>query len=90
MSTQHRPRPSPYSADNCTIGRAMEILGERWTFLVVREVFNGIRRFDDMRRAHRDPPPGADQPARACSSTRASCAGSPTRSRASAPATSTA
>jgi DNA-binding HxlR family transcriptional regulator len=38
-----------YSADNCTVGRTMAILGERWTFLVVREVFNGIRRFDDMR-----------------------------------------
>ncbi len=45
--------PAPalaYSTDNCTIGRAMEILGERWTFVVLREVFNGIRRFDDMRR----------------------------------------
>ena len=28
----------------------MEVLGERWTFVVLREVFNGIRRFDDMRR----------------------------------------
>ena len=35
--------------ENCTIGRAMEILGERWTLVVLREVFNGIRRFDDMR-----------------------------------------
>jgi DNA-binding HxlR family transcriptional regulator len=38
-----------YSADNCTVGRTMAILGERWTFVVIREVFNGIRRFDDMR-----------------------------------------
>jgi DNA-binding HxlR family transcriptional regulator len=37
-----------YSVDNCTIGRAMAILGERWTLVVLREVFNGIRRFDDM------------------------------------------
>ena len=28
----------------------MGILGERWTFVVLREVFNGVRRFDDMRR----------------------------------------
>ena len=28
----------------------MAVLGERWTFVVVREVANGIRRFDDMRR----------------------------------------
>jgi DNA-binding HxlR family transcriptional regulator len=47
------PTPSPalaFSTENCTIGRAMEVLGERWTFVVLREVFNGIRRFDDMRR----------------------------------------
>jgi DNA-binding HxlR family transcriptional regulator len=35
--------------DNCTIGRAMAILGEKWTVVVLREVFNGVRRFDDMR-----------------------------------------
>ena len=28
----------------------MEVLGERWTMVVLREVFNGVRRFDDMRR----------------------------------------
>ena len=27
----------------------MDILGEKWTVVVLREVFNGIRRFDDMR-----------------------------------------
>ena len=44
------PTALAYSTDNCTIGRAMAVLGERWTFVVVREVANGIRRFDDMRR----------------------------------------
>ncbi|MFS3127784.1 winged helix-turn-helix transcriptional regulator [Nocardioides sp. Bht2] len=43
------PAALTYSADNCTIGRTMAILGERWTFVVVREIFNGVRRFDDMR-----------------------------------------
>jgi DNA-binding HxlR family transcriptional regulator len=38
-----------WSVDNCTIARAMEILGERWSVVVLREVFSGIRRFDDMR-----------------------------------------
>jgi DNA-binding HxlR family transcriptional regulator len=28
----------------------MAILGERWTFVVLREVCNGVRRFDDIRR----------------------------------------
>jgi DNA-binding HxlR family transcriptional regulator len=44
------PPALSFSTDNCTIGRAMAVLGERWTFVVVREVANGIRRFDDMRR----------------------------------------
>ncbi|HEY6592504.1 MAG TPA: helix-turn-helix domain-containing protein [Asanoa sp.] len=44
-----RPAALDWSIDNCTVARAMEILGERWTLVVLREVFNGIRRFDDMR-----------------------------------------
>jgi DNA-binding HxlR family transcriptional regulator len=44
-----RPAALDYSIDNCTIARAMEILGEKWTLVVMREVFHGIRRFDDMR-----------------------------------------
>lgn len=48
-TTQERPSALAYSAENCTVGRAMAVLGERWTFVVAREVFNGIRRFEDMR-----------------------------------------
>jgi DNA-binding HxlR family transcriptional regulator len=44
------PAALAFSTENCTVGRAMDILGERWTFVVLREVFNGVRRFDDMRR----------------------------------------
>jgi DNA-binding HxlR family transcriptional regulator len=44
------PAALAYSTDNCTVGRAMEVLGERSTFLVLREVINGVRRFEDMRR----------------------------------------
>ena len=44
------PPALAFATDNCTIGRAMEVLGERWTLVVLREVFNGVRRFDDMRR----------------------------------------
>jgi DNA-binding HxlR family transcriptional regulator len=39
-----------YDTANCTIGAALGMVGEKWTFLVLREVFNGIRRFDDMQR----------------------------------------
>jgi DNA-binding HxlR family transcriptional regulator len=48
-TVDERPPALAYSAENCTIGRAMAVLGERWTFVVLREVFNGIRRFEDMR-----------------------------------------
>ncbi len=39
-----------YDPANCAIGAAVGIIGERPTFLVLREVFNGVRRFDDMQR----------------------------------------
>ncbi len=44
------PAALAWSVDNCTLGRAMAILGERWTVVVLREVFLGVRRFDDIRR----------------------------------------
>jgi DNA-binding HxlR family transcriptional regulator len=50
VSPDTTPPALAWSTDNCTVGRAMEILGERWTFVVLREVFNGVRRFEDMRR----------------------------------------
>ena len=43
-----RPTALDWSADNCSIGRTLDILGDRWSFIVLREVFQGIRRFDDL------------------------------------------
>ncbi len=34
----------------CSIARALELLGERWTLLVVREVLCGSRRFGELQR----------------------------------------
>lgn len=34
---------------SCAIARSLEVLGERWTFLVVREAFLGTTRFADFR-----------------------------------------
>ena len=45
-----RPWIMDYDSANCAIGAAVDIIGERPTFLVLREAFNGVRRFDDMRR----------------------------------------
>ncbi|MGC4942267.1 winged helix-turn-helix transcriptional regulator [Kribbella sp. DT2] len=37
-----------YSAENCSIARTLEIVGEKWTLLVLREAFYGVRRFADF------------------------------------------
>ena len=44
-----------YDTTNCAIGATVAMIGEKWTFLVLREVFNGVRRFDDMQRRTRAP-----------------------------------
>jgi DNA-binding HxlR family transcriptional regulator len=50
-----RPWILDYDTANCTIGTTIGIIGEKWTFLVLREVFNGVRRFDDMQRRTQAP-----------------------------------
>jgi DNA-binding HxlR family transcriptional regulator len=39
---------SDYGTQNCSIARTLELVGERWTLLVLREAFLGVRRFDAM------------------------------------------
>jgi DNA-binding HxlR family transcriptional regulator len=34
-----------YSAENCSVARTLAVVGERWTLLVLREAFYGVRRF---------------------------------------------
>jgi len=35
---------------NCSIARSLQVVGERWTLLVLREVFTGQRRFEEIQR----------------------------------------
>ncbi|MEU9360047.1 helix-turn-helix domain-containing protein [Streptomyces sp. NPDC048301] len=37
-----------YAAQQCSIARALEVVGERWTLLVVRDAFYGVRRYNDF------------------------------------------
>ena len=37
-----------YDGQNCSIARALEIVGERWTLLIVRDAFLGLRRFEEF------------------------------------------
>jgi DNA-binding HxlR family transcriptional regulator len=50
-----RPRLLDYSTDNCSVGRTLSVVGEKWALQVLREVFNGVRRFEDMQ-AHTGAP----------------------------------
>jgi DNA-binding HxlR family transcriptional regulator len=37
-----------YDGQNCSIAKSLELIGERWTMLIVREIFLGNRRFDTL------------------------------------------
>jgi DNA-binding HxlR family transcriptional regulator len=40
-----------YETQVCSIARTLEVIGERWTILILRDCFMGIRRFDDFQRS---------------------------------------
>src|SRR6201997_1983723 len=37
-----------YEGQDCSIARALELVGERWTLLIIRDAFLGLRRFDEF------------------------------------------
>lgn len=37
-----------YDDQVCSVARALEVLGERWTLLIVRDALLGLRRFEDF------------------------------------------
>jgi len=40
-----------YDDQVCSIARALEVVGERWSLLILRDAFLGLRRFDDFQRS---------------------------------------
>ncbi|MFF7969843.1 winged helix-turn-helix transcriptional regulator [Streptomyces sp. NPDC007905] len=38
------------STENCTVQRTLDLVGEKWTLLILRDAFNGVRRFDELHR----------------------------------------
>lgn len=40
-----------YDGQNCSIARTLEIVGERWTLLIVRDCFLGLRRFEEFQQS---------------------------------------
>ena len=49
------PLGSDYAGQSCSLARCLEIVGERWTLLILRDLFFGVRRFSDLQR-HLDIP----------------------------------
>ena len=40
--------PRDYAGQACSLAKALEVVGERWTLLIVRDAFFGVRRFGEF------------------------------------------
>lgn len=45
-----RARKSPVPLDTCHLAKAIEVIGDRWTLLILRASLFGVRRFDDFQK----------------------------------------
>ncbi|MCU0273188.1 MAG: helix-turn-helix transcriptional regulator [Acidimicrobiales bacterium] len=46
-----QPATGPVTAEEpCSIARTLEVIGDRWTLLILRDVFRGVRRFEQLQR----------------------------------------
>ncbi len=44
-------RRSSWSGVDCSIAQTLDVVGDPWTLLIVRDAFFGLRRFEDFRRS---------------------------------------
>jgi DNA-binding HxlR family transcriptional regulator len=49
------PLRRDYATQACSLARSLEVIGERWTLLILRDLFMGVHRFSDLH-AHLDIP----------------------------------
>ena len=49
------PLGRDYDGQACSLARSLEVVGERWTLLILRDLFFGVRRFGELQ-AHLDVP----------------------------------
>ncbi len=50
MCNDHVVLRNDYPGQICSIARSLEVVGERWSLLIVRDVMNGRRRFDELQK----------------------------------------
>jgi len=48
---RHRMLGRTYEGQICSVARTLGVIGDRWTMLIVRDAFLGVRRFDDFQRS---------------------------------------
>jgi DNA-binding HxlR family transcriptional regulator len=44
-------------AQSCPIARTLDVIGDRWTLLIIRDLFMGLTKFSEFRDASPAPPP---------------------------------
>ena len=49
-------RTRSFADMSCSIAGALELVGDRWTLLIVRDLLFGLSRFDDLQRSTGIPP----------------------------------
>jgi DNA-binding HxlR family transcriptional regulator len=50
MDYNDRMSKQPFADISCSIARAVDVIGRRWTPLIMRDLFAGMTRFEDIRR----------------------------------------
>lgn len=46
-----RSTPLESTSETCPVARSVDIVGDRWSLLIVRDAFDGMRRFGDFQRS---------------------------------------
>lgn len=46
-----RSPPFDSTGETCPVARSVDIVGDRWSLLIVRDAFDGMRRFGDFQRS---------------------------------------
>ena len=44
------PSRKPIEQEFCPVARSVDLIGDRWSLLIVRNAFDGMRRFGDFQR----------------------------------------
>lgn len=45
------PRRKAMNDETCPVARCVDVVGDRWSLLIVRDAFDGVRRFGDLQRS---------------------------------------